>query len=270
MGPYQGELLQEVAYILRTQHATNPAAARTRQAAMDALRLFGPGGADAYRQARAQAVGPGGAPGGGPGGGPGGMPGSIVVGTPSQARDPGGCGGGCVPRAAAVWRAPLTPHWHAQCVLLAAPAAPEACSHTRTTPTHHTHAPTHHARSVHCRRARVAAGRDQAPVRAGGGVDRDPKRAHTQQAAGGARRAGVHVGLPPGRTARRLPRGLTPQHTPPPPPNTHRPPLRARLALLERPRLPRRTSLPRCAASCSRTWPRCAGCWTATWARSPG
>lgn len=73
LGMYQGELLQEVAYILRTQHASSPAAARTRQAAMDALRHFGAGGVDAYRQARQQ--------------------GGVAPGMPSMVqRDPGeGC-----------------------------------------------------------------------------------------------------------------------------------------------------------------------------------
>jgi hypothetical protein len=88
LGMYQGELLQEVAYILRSQHASSPAAARTRQAAMDALRLFGPGGVDAYRQARAAVGAPGGPVMGMPAGG---------AGVPAQ-RDPGGwwwltCGG---------------------------------------------------------------------------------------------------------------------------------------------------------------------------------
>jgi hypothetical protein len=69
---YQGELLQEVAYILRTQHTNSPAAARTRQAAMDALRHFGAGGVDAYRQARQQ--------------------GGVAPGMPVPQRDPGGHG----------------------------------------------------------------------------------------------------------------------------------------------------------------------------------
>lgn len=59
IGMYQAELLHEVACILRTQHTNSPAAARTRQAAMDALRHFGAGGVDAYRQARQFPGGPG-------------------------------------------------------------------------------------------------------------------------------------------------------------------------------------------------------------------
>jgi len=59
---YQAELLHEVACILRTQHTNSPAAARTRQAAMDALRHFGAGGVDAYRQARQYPGGPGAPP----------------------------------------------------------------------------------------------------------------------------------------------------------------------------------------------------------------
>jgi hypothetical protein len=54
LGPYQGELLQEVAYILRTLRSSSPAAARTRQVAMDVLRHFGSAGGDAYRVARQQ------------------------------------------------------------------------------------------------------------------------------------------------------------------------------------------------------------------------
>jgi hypothetical protein len=54
LGPYQGELLQEVAYILRTVRSSSPAAARTRQVAMDVLRHFGSAGGDAYRVARQQ------------------------------------------------------------------------------------------------------------------------------------------------------------------------------------------------------------------------
>lgn len=54
VGIYQGELLQEVAYILRTVRSSGPAAARTRQVAMDVLRHFGSAGGDAYRLARAQ------------------------------------------------------------------------------------------------------------------------------------------------------------------------------------------------------------------------
>jgi hypothetical protein len=79
IGMYQGELLQEVAYILRTQHTNSPAAARTRQAAMDALRHFGAGGVDAYRQARQQ------------------QGGMAAHGVPAVQRDPGGWtgGGGC-------------------------------------------------------------------------------------------------------------------------------------------------------------------------------
>ncbi|KAF6252874.1 hypothetical protein COO60DRAFT_490623 [Scenedesmus sp. NREL 46B-D3] len=61
LGPYQGELLQEVAYILRTVRSSSPAAARTRQVAMDVLRHFGSAGGDAYRVARQQG---GGAPAG--------------------------------------------------------------------------------------------------------------------------------------------------------------------------------------------------------------
>lgn len=58
VGIYQGELLQEVAYILRTVRSSGPAAARTRQVAMDVLRHFGSAGGDAYRLARQQAPGP--------------------------------------------------------------------------------------------------------------------------------------------------------------------------------------------------------------------
>eukprot|EP00879_Flechtneria_rotunda_P014589 GHRR01015246.1.p1 GENE.GHRR01015246.1~~GHRR01015246.1.p1 ORF type:complete len:322 (+),score=98.58 GHRR01015246.1:186-1151(+) len=52
IGIYQGELLQEVAYILRTVRSSGPASARTRQVAMDVLRHFGSAGGDAYRNAR--------------------------------------------------------------------------------------------------------------------------------------------------------------------------------------------------------------------------
>lgn len=61
LGPYQGELLQEVAYILRTARSSSPAAARTRQVAMDVLRHFGSAGGDAYRVARQQGGAPAGA-----------------------------------------------------------------------------------------------------------------------------------------------------------------------------------------------------------------
>jgi hypothetical protein len=43
-----------VAYILRTVRSSSPAAARTRQVAMDVLRHFGSAGGDAYRVARQQ------------------------------------------------------------------------------------------------------------------------------------------------------------------------------------------------------------------------
>lgn len=76
MGIYQGELLQEVAYILRTVRSSGPAAARTRQVAMDVLRHFGSAGGDAYRVARQQG---------------GFVPAPQMGVVPAQNRDPGWC-----------------------------------------------------------------------------------------------------------------------------------------------------------------------------------